>query len=71
MASFMRGIEIVNLAVLYGWVNSGPGGNHPFILKKSGCRNVPVRDKLENRFEAQGLLKQLEIPRAEWPEKLK
>jgi hypothetical protein len=32
---------------------------------------VPVRDRLENKFEAQGILKQLGIPKSDWPEKLK
>ena len=71
MASFMQGIEIVFLAERHGWVNSGSGSNYPFLLKKLGQRSVPIRDKLENRFEVQGVLKQLEIPRTEWPEKLK
>jgi hypothetical protein len=30
-----------------------------------------ARDRLENKFEAQGILKQLEIPKADWPEKCK
>jgi len=72
MAAFMKGSEIVKLAEQHGWINSGPGSKHPYILKKPGSRrNVPVRDKLPNRFEAQDILKELGIPRAEWPEKLK
>jgi hypothetical protein len=71
MGSFMRGRELVELAQGYGWTDDGPGANHPYILKKPGARPVPVRDKLENKFEAQGILKQLQIPRADWPEKLR
>ena len=71
MGSFMRGADIVALALLFGWTEVGPGGNHPYVLKRQGSRPVPVRDKLENRFEAQGVLKQLGIPRASWPEKVK
>lgn len=68
----MRGGEIVEIAVGYGWFDDGPGANHPYILKREGAkRPIPVRDKLENRFEVQGILKQLEIPKANWPEKVK
>ena len=51
--------------------DGGPGANHPYILKKPGFRSVPVRDKIQNRFEALAILKQLGIPKAAWPEKLK
>jgi hypothetical protein len=71
MGSFMRGREIVQIALLHGWADDGPGANHPYILKRAGRRPVPVRDRLENKFEAQGILKQLEIPKADWPEKCK
>lgn len=68
----MRGREIVKIADLFGWVDDGPGANHPYILKRPGARRpVPVRDKLESRADVQGILKQLEIPRDEWPEKVK
>jgi len=71
MSSFARGRDIVDLAKLHGWIDSGPGGSHKFLLKKLGKRTVPIRDRLENKFEAQGVLKQLEIDRADWPEKLR
>ena len=71
MGSFMRGREIVEIARLHGWRDGGPGASHPYILKRQGSRPVPVRDKLENKFEAQGILKQLGIPRSDWPEKLR
>jgi hypothetical protein len=71
MGSFMRGREIVEIARRHGWTDDGPGASHPYILKLSGRRPVPVRDKLENKFEAQGILKQLGIPRSDWPEKLR
>jgi len=59
------------LANAHGWKENRPGANHPYILKKAEHRTVPVRDKLQNKFEAQGILKQLDIRVAEWPEKLK
>ena len=60
------------IAEEFGWADNGPGSNHPYILKRQGARRpVPVRDQLENRFEVQGILKQLEIPRDSWPEKVK
>ncbi len=72
MAPFMRGSEIVRLAEAYGWKDHGPGGDHPYILKRSGARRpVPVRNQLENRFEVQGILKQLGIPREAWPENVR
>ena len=67
----MRGREIVEIAQCHGWADEGPGANHPYILKQAGQRQVPVRDKLENKYEAQGILKQLAIPRSDWPEKLR
>lgn len=71
VGSFMRGREIVEIAERHGWNDDGPGANHPYILKQAGQRPVPVRDKLENKFEAQGILKQLGISESDWPEKLK
>jgi hypothetical protein len=62
----------VAIAEAFGWADEGPGSNHPYILRRRGARRpVPVRDQLENRFEVQGILKQLEIPRDSWPEKVK
>ena len=71
MGSFMRGRELAAIALLHGWTDSGPGANHPYVLKRAGRRPVPVRDKLENKFEAQAILEQLGIPRSDWPEKLR
>ena len=71
MGSFMRGREIVALAREFGWVDEGPGSSHRHILKREGERPVPVRARLENRFEVQSILKQLGIPRSAWPEKVK
>jgi hypothetical protein len=70
-SAFMMGIELVKVAIQHGWVDRGPGGCHPYVLVKPGCRPVPVRDKLQNRFEAQALMKELSIPRADWPAKLR
>lgn len=68
----MRGREIVAIAVKHGWIDSGPGAEHPIILKRPGARRpVPVRARLENRFEVQAILKQLGIPREDWPEKVR
>lgn len=56
----------------FGWLDDGPGSDHPYILKRPGARRpVPVRDRLENKNECRGILKQLEIPKEAWPEKLK
>lgn len=72
LGSFMRGIEIVRLAEEFDWSDDGPGANHPFILKRPGARRpIPVRDRIENRKEAQGILRQLGIPRDRWSEKCK
>ncbi len=71
MAAFLLGREIVAIAVAHGWTDEGPGAKHPHILKREGERPVPVRARLENRFEVQAILKQLSIPRSAWPEKVK
>jgi len=70
MASFMTGREILKLAIRHGWVDRG-GSKHPVRMVKPGKRTVPIRDRLENADEVRAVLKQLEIPRADWPEKLK
>ena len=44
----------------------------PFIFKRKGAlRPVPIRAKLENKDEVRGIVKQWEIPKEEWPEKVK
>lgn len=70
MVSFMAGREIVKLALKYGWIDKG-GTKHPYQLEKAGKRPVPVRGRLENPNEIRKILGQLDIPRADWPEKLK
>jgi hypothetical protein len=70
VGSFIRGREVVALAIEFGWIDSGPGANHPHVLKREGSRPVPVRARLDNRFEVQSILKQLDIPRSAWPEKV-
>ena len=67
----MFGTEIVALAQANGWEETGPGANHPIVLKRKGSRPVPVRANLENRFEVQAILKQLGVSREFWPNKLK
>ncbi len=64
--ALMDGREIVRLAEQHGWREVG-GTRHPYLLKKSGKPPVPVRHKLQNPNEIRGILKQLEIPRGEWP----
>lgn len=67
----MRGLQVVRIAEAFGWHDSGPGSNHPHVLKRKGARSVPVRDRLENRLEVQSILKQLGVPREDWPEKVR
>lgn len=64
--ALMDGVDIVRLAERHGWEDVG-GTKHPFLLKKSGKRPVPVRNKLQNPNEIRAILKQLEIPRSDWP----
>lgn len=64
--ALMYGRELVALAERHGWTDVG-GSKHPHLLKKPGCRPVPVRAKLQNPNEIRAILKQLMIPRAEWP----
>lgn len=70
-SAFMLGIEVVKLAARHGWDDRGPGGSHPHVLARPGSRPVPVRDKIQNPNEVRALLKQLDIPRAEWPAKVR
>jgi hypothetical protein len=37
-SAFMMGIELVKVAIQHGWVDRGPGGCHPYVLVKPGCR---------------------------------
>jgi hypothetical protein len=67
-SAFLLGNDIVKIALKQGWnLRDHPGGNHPFILEKPGCWCVPIRHKLKSRFEVLGILKQLDIPRSDWP----
>lgn len=66
-----KGAILKRLAEENGWVDDGPGANHPFVMKKLGHRPVPIRAKLTNMNEARDILKQLEIPREQWPDALK
>jgi len=72
-SAFMMGTELVDLATLHGWsLKPHPGGNHPYLLDRPGARRpVPVRFKLKNRLEVISILKQLEIPRTDWPDSVK
>ena len=72
-SAFMLGIVLVKLATRHGWtLKSHPGGEHPYLLEKPGAsRPVPVRHKLKSRPEVIVILKQLEIPRADWPGSVK
>lgn len=65
-SALLKGIEIVKLAERHGWIDVG-GTNHPYLLKKAGKRPVPVREKLQNPNEIMAILKQLEIPKRDWP----
>jgi hypothetical protein len=66
-----KGEILKKLAEQNGWADEGPGANHPFVMKKAGQRPVPIRAKLTNMNEARDILKQLKIPRAQWPDALK
>jgi hypothetical protein len=69
----MLGLELVKLAIAQGWtLKPHPGGGHPYLLERAGAsRPVPVRHKLKSRTEVIAILKQLGIPRADWPGALK
>jgi hypothetical protein len=40
-------------------------------MQKAGMRTVPIRAKIQNKHEAQDILKQMKIPKTLWPENLK
>jgi len=65
-----KGADLKAIAMVHGWIDGGPGANHPFLMKKPGHRTVPLRGKIQNRHEARSVLKQMEIPRSDWPENL-
>lgn len=66
-----NGIDLKKIGEKYGWKDAGPGGSHPILMRKPGYRTVPIRAKIQNRDEARGILRQMEIPKEEWPENLK
>lgn len=65
------GQELRAIGEAQGWVDAGPGGKHPIRMQKTGMRTVPIRAKIQNRNEAQDVLKQMKIPKTHWPENLK
>lgn len=66
-----KGEILKGLAEANGWIDDGPGANHPYVMKKAGLRPVPIRSKLTNHTEVRDILKQLKIPRDQWPDFLK
>ena len=64
--ALLDGLDVVKIAERFGWHDVG-GTKHPYLLKKVGKRPVPVRHKLQNPNEIRAILKQLEIPRSDWP----
>lgn len=65
------GIDLKKLGENIGWKDEGPGAKHPILMKKAGERSVPIRAKIHNRDEAKGILKQMGVPKKDWPENLK
>lgn len=67
-SAYLLGIDLVKMAEKHGWVlRDRPGGNDPYILERPGRWCVPIRYKLKSRLEVITILKQLGIPRDEWP----
>lgn len=66
-----KGAELKAIGEGHGWLDAGPGANHPILMQKAGHRTVPIRGKIRNREEAKSILKQMGIPREDWPENLK
>jgi hypothetical protein len=64
------GEELKAIGEQHGWNDAGPGGKHPIRMQKAGYRTVPIRKKIQNREEAKGILKQMDIPKKDWPENL-
>ncbi len=71
--NFIHPKIIIVLALKYGWTatSSVNGGSHVTHFSKEGHRTVPMRNKIKGRIEAQIILKQLEIPKKDWPGKVK
>jgi len=71
--SFIEPKIIIKLGNLHGWTAhaSRSSGSHTVMLRKPDGRTVPVRNKIKGRLEAQRLLKELEVPREDWPEKVR
>ena len=64
---------LIKLGIKYGWVEHkrSSGGSHTVMMRKPDGRTVPIRNKIKGRIEAQRLLKELGIPKSEWPEKVR
>lgn len=45
MGSCWNGEDLKKLGEQHGWLDKGPGGNHPILMKKAGHRTVPIRGK--------------------------
>jgi hypothetical protein len=70
-AAGWNGKDLKEVGERHGWLDRRPGANHPFVMKKTGMRSVPIRSKIQNPNEARSILKQMEIPRDDWPQNLK
>lgn len=68
MGTFLPFKTLEQIARKHSWRDVGPGGRHPHIFDKPGCRPVPCQARIDRKEIAQSLLKQLGIPREEWPE---
>ena len=62
-----EGKDLKEIGLKHGWKDGGPGGSHPYLMKKAGKRTVPIRSKLNNPNEVRSILKQMDIPRSAWP----
>lgn len=71
MGEFLRFTNLKHLAEQNGWRDDGPGGCHPHIFVKPGHRPVPCQARIDRKKVAQSLLRQLGIPKTDWPDNCK
>lgn len=64
---------IIRLGIKHGWAShpSKSGGSHTVMMRKPDGRTVPIRNQIKGRIEAQRILKELDVPKQDWPDKVR
>jgi len=71
--NFIEPKVLIMLGIKHGWTAhpSKSGGSHTAMMRKPDGRIVPVRHQIKGRIEAQRIMKELDVPKEDWPDKLR